>query len=198
MSFKNYFIFCFFLLSTTLHAQLEYGVKVGAILNASGSITNAPSDFSSIESAKESLSGYYLGGFIEIDLPLIYLRPELQFSSLNTDVENLSLSQTRIEAPISIGLNVLPLISVFAGPSLRYESKPKIENISLSELESATSVGVHFGTRLHLGPLSIGIRYDRGLKANETSLLENKGIPISGNIDTRVNQWSLGLAYKLN
>ena len=118
MSFKNYFIFCIFLLSTTLHAQLEYGVKVGAILNASGSITNAPSDFSSIESAKESLSGYYLGGFIEIDLPLIYLRPELQFSSLNTDVENLSLSQTRIEAPISIGLNVLPLISVFAGPSL--------------------------------------------------------------------------------
>jgi hypothetical protein len=46
--------------------------------------------------------------------------------------------------------------------------------------------------------LSIGIRYDRGLKSNEILLLENKGVPISGKVDSRVNQWSLGLAYNLN
>jgi len=198
MSLKNQIIVFLFLMTSFLHGQVEYGLKAGIIVNASGSITGATSDFSSVENVKEKLSGYYFGGFLEIDLPIIYIRPELQFSSLNTDIENLTLSQSCLEVPISIGFEILPLLSVFAGPSLRYDTQPKIENFSLSKLESNTSVGIHMGVRLHLGDLSIGIRYDRGLKSNEILLLENKGVPISGKVDSRVNQWSLGLAYNLN
>ena len=35
-----------------------------------------------------------------------------------------------------------------------------------------------------------------GITPNELVLIEQRGIPISGNVDTRDRLWSLGLSYK--
>ena len=49
---------------------------------------------------------------------MLYLRPELHYSEFK---DNLKVTQSRIEAPISLGLKILPILSGFAGPTLRYE-----------------------------------------------------------------------------
>lgn len=195
MTFKNTFLVSFLLVSTFAFSQLEYGVKAGIHLNASGNITDAPSDLNSVANIKENMTGYFVGSYVSLDLLFLYVRPEIQFSYLNKNFDSLSLSQSRLEAPISVGFKFLPLLSTFAGPTLRYNFEPKIENVSFTSLEQDTSVGIHFGVRAHLGPLQADVRFDRGFSANEISLIEKNGIPISGRIDTRANVWSLGLSY---
>ena len=189
--------FLIFLISLKSFGQLNYGIKAGISLNASGDITSASSDLSSLALINENKNGYFFGGYASLKLLFLYLRPELQFSYLNSTFESISLSQSKLEAPISLGFKLLPIISIFSGPTLQYNFEPEIENFSLSAIEQKTSLGIHFGLRAHLGPLNADLRFDRGINENELSLLEQNGVPVSGRIDTRSNVWSIGLSYKL-
>lgn len=186
-------LLCFFNLT---FGQFEYGVKAGIHLNASGTITDAPSDLASVADIKENMTGYFIGSYVALDLAFLYLRPELQFSYLNMNFDSLVLSQSRLEAPISLGFKVLPILSAFAGPTLQYNFDPTIKEVKFTAIEQNTTVGVHLGVRAHLGPLNADVRFDRGINPNELTLLEQNGIPISGRIDTRSNTWSLGLSYR--
>ncbi len=177
-------------------AQFEYGVKAGIHLSASGSITDATSDLASLGEIEENMTGYFIGSYVSLDLAFLYLRPELQFSYLNTNFDSLSLTQSRLEAPVSLGFKVLPILSVFAGPTLQYNFEPSIEDVTFTAIEQNTSIGLHLGVRAHLGPLNADVRFDRGINPNELTLLEQNGIPISGRVDTRSNTWSLGLSYR--
>ena len=120
----------------------------------------------------------------------MYLRPELQFSYLNSTFESISLSQSKLNT-ISLGFKLLPIICIFSGPTLQYNFEPETENLGLSAIEQKTS-GIHFGLRAHLGHL---MQIDLTVvNENELSLL-NKSVPISGRID-RSNVWVL--AYFIN
>ena len=189
-------LFIFIIPFKTL-GQLNYGLKAGVNLNASGDITSASSDLSSLALINENKNGYFFGGYVSFKLIFLYIRPELQFSYLNSTFESISLSQSRLEAPISLGFKLLPVVSIFSGPTLQYSFEPKIEDFSFTNIEQNTSLGIHFGLRAHLGPINADVRFDRGINENELMLLEQNGIPVSGRIDTRSNVWSIGLSYKL-
>ena len=189
--------FLIFLIPFKTFSQLNYGIKAGISLNASGDITSASSDLSSVALINENKNGYFFGGYVSFKLIFLYIRPELQFSYLNSTFESISLSQSRLEAPISLGFKLLPVVSVFSGPTLQYNFEPKIEDFSFTDVEQNASLGIHFGLRAHLGPINADVRFDRGINENELMLLEQNGIPISGRIDTRSNVWSIGLSYKL-
>jgi hypothetical protein len=176
--------------------QFEFGAKAGINVSASGDITGLNSDFSSVTNIKENMTGYFIGSYVSLDVLFFYLRPEIQFSYLNTNFDSLSLSQSRLEAPISLGFKLLPFLSVFSGPTLQYNFEPNIEDVTFSNIEKNTSIGIHMGLRVHLGSLNADIRFDRGITPNELVLIEQRGIPISGNVDTRDRLWSLGLSYK--
>ena len=53
------------------------------------------------------------------------------------------------------------------------------------------------GTRLQLGRLGIGIRFERGFTDNEIAIIENNGTDIRGRVDTRAKQWILSASYEL-
>jgi len=184
------------IISTFAFGQFEFGAKAGINVSASGDITGLNSDFSSVTNIKENMTGYFIGSYVSLDVLFLYLRPEIQFSYLNTNFDSLSLSQSRLEAPISLGFKLLPFLSVFSGPTLQYNFEPNIEDVTFSNIEKNTSIGIHMGLRVHLGLLNADIRFDRGITPNELVLIEQRGIPISGNVDTRDRLWSLGLSYK--
>ena len=184
------------IISTFAFGQFEFGAKAGINVSASGDITGLNSDFSSVTNIKENMTGYFIGSYVSLDVLFLYLRPEIQFSYLNTNFDSLSLSQSRLEAPISLGFKLLPFLSVFSGPTLQYNFEPNIEDVTFSNIEKNTSIGIHMGLRVHLGLLNADIRFDRGITPNELILIEQRGIPISGNVDTRDRLWSLGLSYK--
>ena len=196
MSFKFCTLLFILFFTTISFGQFEYGVKGGININYSGKITNAHSDLTSLENITENMKGYFIGSYLSIDLFFLYLRPEVQFTYLNKNFRSLSLSQSRIEAPISVGYKFLPILSCFMGPTFQYNYEPKIENISLSEMEKNASVGIHIGVRIHLGPINADARFDRGISPNELNFLEQNGVPISGKIDNRSELWSLGISYR--
>ena len=196
MNFKVNTFFLILLFTTISFGQFEYGVKGGININYSGDITGTHSDLTSVEGIKKNMKGYFIGSYFSIDLLFLYLRPEVQFTYLNKNFRSLSLSQSRIEAPISVGYKFLPFLSGFMGPTFQYNFEPKIENINLSKIEQNTSVGIHVGIRLHVGPINADFRFDRGISSNELNFLEENGLSISGKIDNRSELWSLGLSYR--
>jgi hypothetical protein len=101
---------------------IKFGVKAGLNLNTSGDIYEIISSNPSLPDLDldGNLNGFNVGIYSEIKLLMLYLRPELNYSKFK---DNLKMTQSRIEAPISLGLKVLPILSGFAGPTLRYEMK---------------------------------------------------------------------------
>ncbi len=198
MRYKNFFYFTILFSSLIGYGQFEYGVKGGIQMPASGTIMDAAKDLSSMSTINANRSGYFIGSYVSLDILLFYLRPELQFSYLNRDFESFSLSQSRIEAPVSLGFKLLPVLSVFAGPTFQYNFEPTVQDFSFSSLEEKTTLGIHMGVRAHLGALHFDVRFDRGLSPNEVQLIEQNGMPTFGRIDTRPNVWSLGLSYRFD
>ena len=93
---KKYFYFLI-LTSTVSFAQLEYGIKGGINITASGQIENAVIDFTSAENLKENLTGYFIGGYASLKLLFLYIRPEFQFSLQNRNFNSLKLNQSKLE-----------------------------------------------------------------------------------------------------
>lgn len=192
---KNLLVLAFFVfLTQSSFAQFSYGAKAGLNFSASGNIKELMTDFSSVETAKGNVSGFFVGFYTEIELLFFYLRPELQFNKYETTFDNLEVGQSRLELPVSAGFKILPVLSVFAGPTLRYNFSPTVMNYSIDTIESDTTLGIHFGVRGHIGPLGLDVRYDRGLNSNEVQLLDNQNVNF-GKVDIRPNVWSLGLSY---
>ena len=126
------------IISAFAFGQFEFGAKAGINVSASGDITGLNSDFSYVTNIKENMTGYFIGSYISLDVLFLYLRPEIQFSYLNTNFDSLSLSQSLFEAPISLGFKLLPFLSVFSGPTLQYNFEPNIEDVTFSNIEKNT------------------------------------------------------------
>ena len=167
---------------------IKFGMKAGVNLNTSGDIDEIISSNSSIADIDGNRNGFNLGIYSEIKLLMLYLRPELNYSKFK---DNLKMTQSRIEAPISLGLKVLPILSGFAGPTLRYERKT--DDLFPTGTEDFT-VGIHFGARLHLGKLGLDVRYDQGF--SEKILFGGEGsTSIPAKLDNSPGLVSLGLSY---
>ena len=139
---KKYFYYLI-LTSTVSFAQLEYGIKGGINISASGQIKNAVIDLTSAENLKENLTGYFIGGYASLKLLFLYIRPEFQFSLLNRNFNSLKLNQSRLEIPVSLGYKFIPILSAFGGPNFQYNFNPKIDEVSLSEIQQNSDLGLH-------------------------------------------------------
>ena len=173
---------------------IKFGVKGGLNFNAPGDITQAPSQFSNIEEAKDQVSGFYVGVYSQIKLFMLYARPELHFTKYNTNFANITVGQSRIEAPVSLGFKFLPVLSGFAGPTFRYQLAGDASDYSIDNVTNNATLGIHFGVRAHFGKLGVDIRYDRGITEEESTILSSNNLNV-GTIDNRPNLLSLGISY---
>ena len=87
---------------------IKFGTKAGVNFNTSGDLDEIISDNPSLANSRENINGFYVGIYSEIKLLMLYLRPELHYSEFT---DNLSNKQSRLEAPISLGIKVLSIFS---------------------------------------------------------------------------------------
>lgn len=204
MTFKSIkTLTCIALFTTSLlQAQFDFGVKAGLNYDSLGDIEYTDVSASSLSAG--SKTGFHIGAYGKLDLLLFYLRPEIQFTRINSGAENTDIGLSKLEAPILLGYKILGPLSVFAGPSFQYILDESVENTSLSDIDSALitnikekfTVGLQLGTRISLGKFGLGIRYERGFTDNEVYLLGQNAIDL-GTIDTRPNQFIFSASYKL-
>tara|TARA_B110000046_G_scaffold27903_2_gene28432 strand:+ start:4387 stop:5004 length:618 start_codon:yes stop_codon:yes gene_type:complete len=185
-----------FLSTSLLQAQFEFGVKAGLNYDSLGDVNYT--DISATQLSAGSKTGFHVGVYGKLDLLLFYLRPELQFTKINSGFQNTDIGLSKIEAPILLGYKVLGPLSAFAGPSFQYILDENIEGTTLTDIEENFTVGLQIGTRLSLGRFGLGIRYERGFTDNDILILGMNGVPIDGNrIDARPNQFIVSASYEL-
>ena len=185
-----------FLSTSLLQAQFEFGVKAGLNYDSLGDVNYT--DISATQLSAGSKTGFHVGVYGKLDLLLFYLRPELQFTKINSGFQNTDIGLSKIEAPILLGYKVLGPLSAFAGPSFQYILDENIEGTTLTDIEENFTVGLQIGTRLSLGRFGLGIRYERGFTDNDILILGMNGVPIDAiKIDARPNQFIVSASYEL-
>ena len=178
-------------------SQFEYGLKGGLNFGSSGDIV-VVTDQLQKEGDLTSKTGYHLGVYSEVYFLMFYLRPEFQYTKLSSQFEDDLIDNERIELPLSLGYSILGPISLFLGPIVYYNLSQKANELKLEKIQNTTSLGLHIGARLKLGALGVDVRYEKGLSTTETKLLSQAGIPVSGQIDSQKDQFTLGVSFKIN
>tara|TARA_B100000123_G_scaffold248335_1_gene205871 strand:- start:434 stop:1105 length:672 start_codon:yes stop_codon:yes gene_type:complete len=210
-------IFLFLITSSSLFAQGNLGVNFGLNDDNFGSIENIKTKIDDYDLDLKNSTGFQLGLFTEIDLITFYIRPEFNlifskskngtaFTSANNNTNILSESiniaehtykSTDIQVPIIFGYKVLGPISIFAGPTFKYNLSNS-SNFDLEEIEDKYNLSLLLGTRVKVKSFSVGLRYERGLNNNELLIINANGIDIdNANIDTTTNKLSLNISYDI-
>lgn len=191
-------LYYFLLFFTQLSfSQFEYGIKGGLNFDSSGDIV-VVADQLQKEGFLDGKIGYHMGIYAEVDFLVFYLRPELQYTRVSSHYENQFIDTSRIDLPISFGLVLVGPVSLFLGPTAFISLSQVSNELNLDEIQNKTSMGLHIGARLKLGPVGFDLRYEKGLSAMESKLLSQAGLPTGGQINTQPNQFTLGISFKLN
>ena len=190
-------LFVFLIISQITFSQIKYGFKGGLNFDLAGEIKLLSEQLQK-EGDLDNKSGFHIGVYAQVDFLIFYLRPELQLTKVSSKFEGNSIDNTRIDLPISFGVTALGPLSLFAGPTAFFSLNNKSNELSFQEVKNKTTLGIHLGTRLKLGPLGIDLRYEKGLSAIESQILSQDGISIGGQIDTQPNQFILGVSFRLN
>jgi len=210
-------ILLFLITSSSLFAQGNLGINFGLNDDNFGSIENIKTKIDDYDLDLKNSTGFQLGLFTEIDLITFYIRPEINlifskskngtaFTSANNNNNILSESiniaehtykSSDIQVPIIFGYKVIGPISIFAGPTFKYNLSNS-SNFDLEEIEDKYNLSLLLGTRVKVRSFSLGLRYERGLNNNELLIINANGIDLdNANIDTTTNKLSLNISYDI-
>jgi hypothetical protein len=135
-----------------------FGVKGGLNYNSNG---NYFEDAQLIFGDPLANLGFHAGFFGKVKFGPFFLRPELMYSQLKTELNNETFLTQRVDAPALLGLGLLgQFLTVFAGPSFHYTLH---DELSVTADQSNLNMGYQAGFGLNIGKLGIDLRYERVL-----------------------------------
>jgi hypothetical protein len=139
-----------------------FGVKGGLNYNSNG---NYFEDAQLIFGDPLANLGFHAGFFGKIKFGPFFLRPELMYSQLKTELNNETFLTQRVDAPALLGVGLLgQFITVFAGPSFHYTVN---DDLSLTADQSNFNIGYQAGIGVNIGKLGIDLRYERVMSGTE-------------------------------
>ena len=195
--------------STSLLAQGNLGFQFGLNDDNFGSIENIKNKIDNYDLDIKNSTGFQFGVFTEIDLITFYIRPELNLifsKSKNATAYSLeeginiaehSYKSSEIQLPIIFGYKVLGPISVFGGPSFKYNLSNS-SNFNLEDIKDKYTLSLLLGSRVKIRSISVGLRYERGLNNNEVLIINANGVDLdNANVDLTTNKLSLNISYDI-
>ena len=195
--------------SSGLFAQGNLGFQFGLNDDNFGSIENISNKIDNYDLDIKNSTGFQFGVFTEIDLITFYIRPELNLifsKSKNAAAYSLdegvniaehSYKSSEIQLPIIFGYKVLGPISVFGGPSFKYNLSNS-SNFNLEDIKDKYTLSLLLGSRVKIRSISVGLRYERGLNNNEVLIINANGVDLdNANVDLTTNKLSLNISYDI-
>ena len=174
-----------------------------------GSIENISNKIDNYDLDIKNSTGFQFGFFTEIDLITFYIRPELNLifsKSKNAAAYSLdegvniaehSYKSSEVQLPIIFGYKVLGPISVFGGPSFKYNLSNS-SNFNLEDIKDKYTLSLLLGSRVKIRSISVGLRYERGLNNNEVLIINANGVDLdNANVDLTTNKLSLNISYDI-
>ena len=208
---KKYILILLLLSNTLLYSQGSLGINLGLNDDSFGSIENIQNTIDNYDLDLKNATGFQIGIYTEIDLITFYVRPELNFifsksnqgstilsGNLSEDVLKHNFKSSEIQIPIIFGYNIFGPISVFGGPSFKYNLKTSSDAFDLEDIKDKYKLSLLIGSRVKIKSIGIDLRYERGLNSGEIKIINANGINIpNGNIDSTNNRFSILLSYDL-
>ena len=195
--------------SSSLLSQGNLGFQFGLNDDNFGSIENISNKIDNYDLDIKNSTGFQFGVFTEIDLITFYIRPELNLifsKSKNAAAYSLdeginiaehSYKSSEIQLPIIFGYKVLGPISVFGGPSFKYNLSNS-SNFNLEDIKDKYTLSLLLGSRVKIRSISVGLRYERGLNNNEVLIINANGVDLdNANVDLTTNKLSLNISYDI-
>ena len=195
--------------SSGLLAQGNLGFQFGLNDDNFGSIESISNKIDNYDLDIKNSTGFQFGVFTEIDLITFYIRPELNLifsKSKNAAAYSLdeginiaehSYKSSEIQLPIIFGYKVLGPISVFGGPSFKYNLSNS-SNFNLEDIKDKYTLSLLLGSRVKIRSISVGLRYERGLNNNEVLIINANGVDLNNaNVDLTTNKLSLNISYDI-
>ena len=201
----------FFLLifSSSLYAQGNLGFQFGLNDDNFGSIENFKRKIDNYDLNLKNSTGFHFGFFTEIDLITFYIRPELNLifsksknAAAYSSDEGINIAEhkfrsSEIQLPVIFGYKIFGPISLFGGPSFKYNLSNS-SNFNLDEIKDKYTLSLLLGTRFKIRSISVGFRYERGLNNNEVLIINANGVDLNeANVDLTTNKLSLNISYDI-
>jgi len=195
--------------SSGLLAQGSLGFQFGLNDDNFGSIENIGNKIDNYDLDIKNSTGFQFGFFTEIDLITFYIRPELNLifsKSKNAAAYSLdqgvniaehSYKSSEIQLPIIFGYKVIGPISIFGGPSFKYNLSNS-SNFNLEDIKDKYTLSLLLGSRVKIRSISIGLRYERGLNNKEVLIINANGVDLdNANVDLTTNKLSLNISFDI-
>jgi hypothetical protein len=176
-----------------LNAQiLSVGPKIG-ISQGDVSVSNG-------FNGDESKMGYHVGAFVRVNLPILYLQPEILYTNTGGSFQNNTFNYTsdfdRLDVPLMIGFKLGNLFRIQAGPVASYLMGGDITAVDGNSSEQIVppleefTFGYQAGIGLDIGNLLLDLKYEGALSDS----IKKFG---QVNTDQRQNQLMLSLGFRL-
>ena len=199
------------LLNTSAYSQGNLGINFGLNDDSFGSIENIQNTIDTYELDLKNVTGFQFGVFTEIDLITFYVRPEINFvfsksnqgsallsGNISEDILKHNFKTSEIQVPVIFGYNILGPISLFGGPSFKYNLKTSSDVFDLEDIKDKYKLSLLLGSRIKIKSIGIDLRYERGLNSGEIKIINANGLNIpNGNIDSTNNRFSILISYDL-
>lgn len=201
----------FLIINTSLYSQGNFGINFGLNDDSFGSIENIQNTIDNYDLDLKNATGFQFGMFTEIDLITFYVRPELNFiysisnqgsailsGNISEDLLKHKFKSSEIQVPIIFGYNIIGPISIFGGPSFKYNLNSTSDVFDLEDVKDKYKLSVLLGSRIKIKSIGIDLRYERGLNSGEIKIINANGLNIpNGNIDSTNNRFSILISYDL-
>jgi hypothetical protein len=167
-----------------------FGVKGGLNYNSNGDYFN---DAQVVFGDPLKNLGFHAGFFGKVKFGPFYLRPELVYSQLKTELDNEVFVTRRLDAPILLGFGIFrQFVSVFAGPSMHYRIGDDLNNLTISDVTNNFNVGYQMGFAVNIGKVGMDLRYERELVGKEFDFNQ----VVNGTSEFNFQQLILGVYFK--
>ena len=175
-------------------SQNGFGFKGGLNYNGNGDYLESAEAV--VENPDRNV-GFHLGVFYRLGNK-IYFRPELMYTKTKSEYTDGEFDLSKLDFPALVGIQLIGPLNLFAGPDFQYILNSKFDGITIDDIESEFTVGLHIGVGVDLGPIGVDLRYERGLSKNEATFINTNvtDLPLS-RIDTRSDQVILSLSVKI-
>lgn len=199
----------FGVISFSFSQELSYGLKGGINYAMGGQITGISSGGLYTDDTFEASGqiGFHGGAFLQVNFGNFFVRPEVVYSSLETqfDFPN-SPSTYSVETftvPLLVGYNIFGPLDLYAGPVYS-----NILNASLMGNEAEgeivvqnTPINGQVGAKVEFGRFGIDVRYEHSLSTADPYPIDivnsDYGVNRATFDDTRLNQIIVSVIFKI-
>ena len=170
-------VFLFFQSTLLFSQEYVFGVKAGLNTNTIGDINSRGGSIASgkadeLFSPTKDIS-YQLGAYFMAEFKGFFIRPELNYVSLENHYEfprrDAKWTTTKMEIPILFGLQVAKPVFIYAGPRFNFFDDYKLEGVQATSFSDGfdldkNTTSLNFGIMVRYNRFSVDLRYEVGTK----------------------------------